>query len=463
MSGTGRFSPADLYRRDELRELLTLAIPLSASYAGSSLLGFVDAAMVGRLGAAALGAVGIGNGLFIALGVVGLGIVAGTDPLIAQAIGAGEPREARRIFWQGLRLSLWTSGPLIALMLAVALALESFGVDATTASYTRAFLIGRSLNILTLLAAGAARGYLQSVGRTQPILISVLIANIANILFDALLIYGDGALAAVQLRGIGLPALGVLGAGLASSIASALSAVFLLFAVRGVPVERADSVSTLDMALIRKTLRLGVPIGLHLLAEVGAFTIAAVLAARMGKATVAGHHVALSLAGLTFTTAMGIGAATSVRVGKAVGRQDTVGARRAGFQGMALACAVMSGCGLLFFLAPGACGGILTDQSDVLRAAVPLIQIAALFQISDAIQGVSASALRGAGDTRFTQIANWFGHYGIGLPLAVVLGFLTPLGARGIWWGLSAGLTLVAALLFIRFERLSRRGLVRVA
>lgn len=461
MSEAHRSAPADP-PRGELRELLALAVPLSASYAGSSLLGFVDAAMVGRLGSAALGAVGIGNGLFMALGVIGMGIVAGTDPLIAQAIGAGEPREARRIFWQGLRLSLWVSGPLVALMLALVFALERFGVDAETAGLTREFVIGRAFNIPTMLAAAAARSYLQAVGHTRPILLSVLVANVANFLFDAVLIYGDGALAAVHLRAVGLPALGVLGAGLASTIASSLSACVLMLAVRGVPVERPAAVRALDMALIGKTLRLGTPIGLQLLAEVGVFTIAAVLAGRMGGPAVAGHHVALSLAGLTFTTAMGIGAATSVRVGRAVGRQDTADARRAGFQGAALACAVMSGCGLLFFFAPRACGGLLTDQADVLHVAAPLIQIAALFQISDATQGVLASALRGAGDTRFAQLANWAGHYGIGLPLAIVLGFYTPLGARGLWWGLSAGLTLVAASLFVRFERLSRRHLARV-
>lgn len=444
--------PTNLYRRGELRELAALALPLSASYAGSSLLGFVDAAMVGRLGSASLGAVGIGNGIFMALGVVGMGLVAGTDPLIAQAIGAGGPREARHIFWQGLRLALWTSGPLIALMLAVAFSLERFGVNPSTASATRLFLIGRALNVPPMLAAAAARSYLQAVGNTRPIVISMIVANAVNFLLDVVLIFG-----------VGVPALGVLGAGLASTIASFSSMAVVMLAVRMIPLQQLDGVRALDMALVRKTLKLGAPIGLHLLAEVGAFTIAAVLAGRMGGAIVAGHHVALSLAGMTFTTAMGIGAATSVRVGKAVGREDTHGARRAGFQGVAFACALMSSCGLAFFFAPRVCGGILTDQLDVISAAAPLIQIAALFQISDAVQGVLASALRGAGDTRFTQLANWVGHYAIGLPLAIVLGFHTSLGARGIWWGLSAGLTVVAILLFVRFERLSRGHLARVS
>lgn len=446
----------------ELKELLALAVPLSASFAGGSLLGFVDAAMVGRLGAASLGAVGIGNGLFMALGVIGMGLVAGTDPLISQAIGAGETRQARRIFWQGLRLAFWTSAPLIVLMLAAAFALERCGIAVATARATQLFLFGRALNMTAMLASGAARSYLQAVGRTRPILGSMIAANAANFLFDLLLIFGDAALAFVHLPGIGLPALGVLGAGLASTIASFMSMGVLMLAVAKVPVEQPEGVRALDMELVRKTVRLGRPISLHLLAEVGAFTIATVMAGRMGSLTVAGHHVALSLSGMTFSTALGLGAATSVLVGKAVGRGDTPGARRAGFLGVAIAVALMSSCGLVFFFAPRLCGGILTDQLDVLIAAAPLIQIAAVFQISDAIQGVLAGALRGAGDTHFTQVANWLGHYVIGLPLAVVLGFYTSLGARGIWWGLSAGLTVVAVLLFARFERVSRGQLSRV-
>lgn len=449
--------------RGELRELLALAIPISVSYAGSSLLGFVDAAMVGRLGSTALGAIGIGNGIFIALAVVGMGLILGTDPLIAQSIGAGKAREAQRVFQHGLRLAVLASGPLVALMLAIAFMLAPLGVDANTADDTRAFLLGRALNVPPFLIMAAARSYLQAAGTTRPILTSMIVANVANFLFDVVLIFGDGALTAMHLRGIGLPALGVFGAGLASTLASFLSMAVVLRAVRKLPAEKKGGVRDFDNALLRKILSLGTPIGLHLLAEVGAFTIAAVLAGRMGATPVAGHHVALSLAGLTFTSALGIGAATSVRVGRAVGRQDTPAARRAGFQGVALASALMGACGLFFFFAPRLCGAILTDKLEVLVAAAPLIQIAAVFQLSDAVQGVSAAALRGAGDTRFTKIANWIGHYAIGLPLAIALGFYTSLGVRGIWWGLSAGLTIVAVLLFLRFERLSRERLARIA
>ena len=181
----------------------------------------------------------------------------------------------------------------------------------------------------------------------------------------------------------------------------------------------------------------------------------------MGALAVASHHIALSLASFTFTAAIGVAAATTVQVGKAVGRGDTPAARRAGFSGVAVGLTFMAGCALTFFFAPAACAEILTDQPDVIAGAVPLLGIAALFQLSDGAQGIFAAALRGTGDTKFAQHANVFGHYVVGVPIAIVLGFYVHLGPRGVWWGLFAGLTVVAVLLAARFDRLTRKAIAR--
>src|SRR6185503_18756833 len=157
----------------------------------------------------------------------------------------------------------------------------------------------------------------------------------------------------------------------------------------------------------------------------------------------AGHQVALSLASLSFSMAIGVGAATSVRVGRAVGGGDAPAARRAGGQGITVGAILMGTSGLFFILMPRPLASLFSGDPAVIETAVPLIQIAAVFQMSDAIQAVSAGALRGAGDTRYSFIANLFGHYAIGLPVAGVLCFAAHLGAAGLWWGLSMGLTAV--------------------
>ncbi len=450
----------------ELKELLVLALPLSVGYAGASLLGFVDTAMVGRLGTAALGAVGIGNGIFFALCLVGMGLVSGADPVIAQAVGAGEHETARRVLWQSVRLALYLSLPLFVVLLVVALCLERFGIDPEISRGTRLFLLGRFLNAPPFLLFAACRGYLQAHGATRAIVVSTVIANILNFVFDALFIFGDRALEAIHLPAVGLPEMGVFGAGLASTLASFASTAVVARAIAAIPVDAPRGAGpnehrVHDPILFTKIARLGTPIALQLFAEVGAFTLATFFCGRMGALAVASHHVALSLASFTFTAAIGVAAATTVQVGKAVGRDDTPAARRAGFSGVAVGLAFMAACALTFFFAPAACAQILTDQPDVIAGAVPLLGIAALFQLSDGAQGIFAAALRGCGDTRFAQHANVFGHYVVGVPIAIVLGFYMHLGPRGVWWGLFAGLTVVAILLAGRFDRLTRRAIAR--
>lgn len=176
----------------------------------------------------------------------------------------------------------------------------------------------------------------------------------------------------------------------------------------------------------------------------------------------ASHQVAITLASMTFMVPVGIGAATSVRVGRAVGRGDAAGTRLAGLLGIGVGAAFMSGAALAFLLAPELLARLITNQAPVIAAALPLVLVAAVFQLSDGVQAVAAGALRGAGDTRLPLVANLGGHYLIGLPLGIVCAFEWGLGAQGLWWGLSAGLTVVAAILTHRFVRLSSRPVARV-
>jgi MATE family multidrug resistance protein len=208
-------------------------------------------------------------------------------------------------------------------------------------------------------------------------------------------------------------------------------------------------------------LSLGLPVGLQLLAEVGIFALTGLFAGVLGRVPAAAHQVALALASFSFSMALGIGAATSVQVGRAIGAADSALARRAGFLGIAAGGVMMSASGLLFLLFPHPLARLFTSDPEVASAAVPLLRIAAVFQLSDAIQAVSSGALRGAGDTRFSFLANLVGHYGVGLPAALALCFAAGLGAAGLWWALSLGLTAVALLQSLRFARLTSRPVAR--
>ena len=447
--------------RSELRDLLTLAVPLIAGHSGQQLMSFVDTAMIGRLGSAAIGGVGIGSGIFFAMTVIGMGTVLGMDALVAQAIGAGEHQRARRILWQGIRIALGMSVPVMALIVLCAFLLEPIGIEAETAREARRFLVSRLPNVLPFLLFAAARSYLQAARGARVVVFSMVAANIVNLVANWLLIYGDEGLTRAGLPAVGLPALGVVGSGLSSSLASMFAFVVCVWGIRAIPAPPDPERRASDPVLRAKIFHLGVPIALQILAEVGAFTIASILAGRMGRGPAAGYQIAITLASFSFTVTLGLGAATAVRVGQAVGRGDTPAARRVGFLALRAALAFMSVTAIAFIAAPELLARILTDKLDVIAAAAPLVQVAGVFQLSDGAQVVAAGALRGAGDTRTAQRANLVGHYLVGLPIAVGLGIWLGVGGPGLWWGLSAGLTVVGVWLTLRFHQISRKTLTR--
>jgi MATE family multidrug resistance protein len=444
--------------RGEIRELIQLAAPLALAFGGNQLLSVVDTAMVGRLGATELAGVALGSGLFFAVSVLGMGAVLGMDPLVSQAVGAGEGARARAVVRAALRLATVLGLGLSVVAGAAPLLLGAAGVDAGTRHEALMLVLGRIPGMVPFLWVLAIRSYLQAAGVTRPILLSVVAANLVNVVANGLLIFGDAALLRVGLPAVGLPALGVLGAGLGSSLATVAQLGVCWWALGKATIAGAGETAV----GARDVLRIGWPISLTLLAEVGAFAGAGVLAGNIGATAAAGHQVAITIASMTFCVSMGIASATTVRVGRAIGRGDAEGARRAGFAGIATSLAYMTVCAVGLAVFAGPISRILSDRPEVLAAAIPLVQIAAFFQLSDGLQVTGAGALRGIGDTRFIQWANVFGHYVVGLPLAVGLAYGLGMAERGLWWGLSAGLTAVAVPLLVRFHRLSRGPLARV-
>jgi putative MATE family efflux protein len=310
--------------RGEIRELIQLAAPLALAFGGNQLLSVVDTAMVGRLGATELAGVALGSGLFFAVSVLGMGAVLGMDPLVSQAVGAGEGARARAVVRAALRLATVLGLGLSVVAGAAPLLLGAAGVDAGTRHEALMLVLGRIPGMVPVLWVLAIRSYLQAAGVTRPILLSVVAANLVNVVANGLLIFGDAALLRVGLPAVGLPALGVLGAGLGSSLATVAQLGVCWWALGKATIAGAGETAV----GARDVLRIGWPISLTLLAEVGAFAGAGVLAGNIGATAAAGHQVAITIASMTFCVSMGIASATTVRVGRAIGRGDAEGARR---------------------------------------------------------------------------------------------------------------------------------------
>jgi MATE family multidrug resistance protein len=447
--------------RQETRALLGLSAPLIAGHVGNQLMGVVDTAMVGRLGPAAIAGTGIGAGVYFMLAILAMGCALGADPLIAQAVGAGEHSRARRVYWQALRVAGWMCVPVMTVTLLVPLILPIIGVTPEVVVATREYLWGRVWNAVPLALFAAARAYLQATGGAGALVTATILANIANFLLDALLIYGDAALGWVGLPGIGLPAMGVFGAGLASSLTAMLSLLVLFRAVRQVPVPPDPLRRAPDRALMRRIFRLGIPAALQMFVEVSAFAGSGVMAGTLSTVAAAGNQIALQLASMSFMVPLGVANATAVRTGHALGRGDPPGVRLAGTVGFVCGAVFMATMALAFTLFPAPLARVLTDQPEVVAAALPLIRVAAMFQLFDGMQVVGTGALRGIGDTRAAFVANVIGYYVFGLPLAALLVWGAGLGGVGLWYGLSAGLVVVAVALITRFYRLTARPLAR--
>lgn len=430
----------------ETRALLALAAPLALQQIGTQLMGNVDAALLGHYSESALAGAGVGNNLLFAITAVGMGIVMGLDTVVPQALGAGRLEDARRGLAAGIRLAVLVGAISMLVVVASPLVLALTDTPAEVVGDARVYVHVRSLGVIPLLLAIAMRSYLAARSTTRPLILAVVAGNVVNALLDLALIFGIDA--------VGLPPLGVAGAAIATILVQCL-----IVAVYALSIRSLDGTAQLPVpsrADLRAVVRYGAPVGGQLLAEIGGFGIATVLAAHLGKIPAAAHSIALGLSSLTFSFALGIGTATSVRVGHAIGAGDRALARRRGLIGLSLGLAAMAAFAAIFLIAPAVLTRMFSDDAVVIAATVPLLQIAALFQLSDGTQAIATGALRGLGETRATLVGNLIGHYGLGLGVSLVLAFGLGLGAPGLWWGLSAGLTGTALYLVMRFLRATR-------
>lgn len=441
----------------EMGAVTRLATPIAAAHLGQVLLGFVDTAVIGRLGETELAAVGLGNAIFFAASITGAGCVLGIDPLISQAIGSGQPGRARTTMWQGIWLALLVALPSMLVAGFGILGLEAMGIAPETARLAEQYLWSRLGAMAPYFLVTAVITYLQSSDHTRPLVISAVVANVVNAPVDVALVFGDEALGWVGLPPVGLPAFGVAGAGLTSTFVTLIQLGIVGLAARAAGQGLRDVVRRPRLDALREAIRVGIPVGLQRLAEMGVFSATALLMGRIGTLAAASHQIALSFAAATFMVPLGISSAAAVRVGRAVGAGDQPGTRRAGFASLLVGTLFMAGAALFFVIIPRPLIAILTDDPEVLEAAVPLMRVAAIFQISDGLQVVAAGALRGMGDTRAPLYYNLVGHYAVGMPVGLGLAFVAGQGAVGLWWGLCAGLTAVGVVLSTRFARLSLR------
>jgi len=448
--------------KSEAWTITRLATPIAMAQFGLTAIGLVDVAVLGHASATDLGGASIGRSINFAAIAVGIGVASALEPLASQAVGANDRLDA----WRSLRATLAASFlvwvPCAVLAIAATYTLGLIGVEPELIEPARAFVYPNLPGMLAFCIFLGAKSFLQAHERTMPSLVASGVANAVNVIVCNLLVRGDEALVAIHLPAVGFPRLGAFGAGLANTIATWVLALWVLASVwkmRPVPVANGGAPKGSDLP-IRKVLRIGMPIGLQLLAEIGVFAVVAVLGGRLGRVAVSAHQIAIGLASFTFMGALGISGATAVRVGHAIGERRSP--RAPGLVGIALGALFMSCSAVAFLALRRPLVAAFTEDAAVIELGASLLVVAAAFQLFDGVQGVAAGALRGAADVRFSFIANVAAHWLVGFPLAIWLGFYAGFGAKGLWIGLLAGLALVASALLWRFIVIAKRPISRI-
>lgn len=419
------------------------------------LMGVVDAAIVGRHSAEGLAAVALGNMYFNTVVTLGHGTLLALDPLVAQAVGAKDTQAIERAVQRGLVLCVALSIPLSVLLLPGEHLLTPLRQPAevipVAADYARACIPG----VLPYLAFITLRQTVQAFTLVRPVVVAVVVANLANVVLDWAMVFGH----------LGFPAMGAVGSAWATTTCRWLMALVLFWGCRQalVPFLRRWSREDLAIGPLWRMIRLGFPIGVQLWVEFTAFSVALLLVGVLGTVPLAGHQIALMLAALTYMVPLGVSAAAAVLVGHAVGRGDPEAARREASAALACGIGFMSVSAILLVAGAPWLARVFTADPAIVAMAAALIPIAGVFQVFDGIQGVSSGILRGAGDTRVPMWSNLAGYALVGLPLGAWLCFAGGLGAPGIWWGLVAGLAAVAGLLGIRVHIIIGGELRRLA
>ena len=417
-------------------------------------MGLVDMLFVGKLGPAALGGLGLGNSIFSWIMTIGIGLIFGLDFPASSAIGSGNRPRAFQVFIHGLYLSLGISVPAAAITVGIALVLDRFGLNPEVVPFARSFMIMTAVSYLPIFLFNSAKSYLQAQSIAVPTFVVLVVANLLNFLLNSAFIEGR----------YGFPNLGYNGLAVSTVTGRFAMAAMLVGYVfwrefRVGEVLRRSGIYRIDRVLFREILRLGLPASAQMLLEVGVFSLSTALAARFVATDLAAHQVVLNTASLLFMVPLGIGSAAGSLVGQAVGAHDFRLARRIGNSALVLGFgfAVVSSTMLILFAEPAL--GIYTTDPAVIEAAKRILFVAALFQISDGAQVIATGALRGLGDTLVAAVANGVGHWLIGLPVGLFLGFSQGYGLTGIWVGLAAGLTAVASALVFFWVRVTARRL----
>ena len=437
--------------KTHIRETVKLALPISTGQLGHIMLGVVDSLMVGRVGSAPLAASSLVNGIFFLVLVIGIGLSMASTPLIAMAKGANKFDECGRILNHSIIVNVSFAVVISVFAFALSFLIPFLNQPKDVADQAVPYLMVLSGSVLPFIIFQSYRQFLEGLSKPNAPMVIAILANFLNAFLNWIFIFGK----------FGIPALGLTGAGIATTITRWVMALALMLYTlnyKAVKIYKPQLKFTgLNFSLIKKIINIGLPSGFQYFLEVGAFSFAAIMMGWLGKIPLAAHQIAMNLASVTYMIILGISSAGTIRVGIASGERSITEVRKAGFTAMGLAVSVMFCFGVTFILFRNFFPTLYIGERQVIELASQLLIVAALFQIFDGLQASSISVLRGLTDTKIPALISFASYWLIGIPIAVLLGFYFSLGAVGVWIGLLISLASLGSMMLARFNIKSKQ------
>lgn len=425
---------------------LLLAYPVILSSLGQVSVALIDNAMVGRVGTVELAASAFANNVFMIGMIFGMGITFGLTPLTGQTYGKGELRQATRWLKNGILTYQVTAIILTGIMLGTYFLLPYLGQTEQVLKAARPYYLWLCASMVPFIAFFTFKQFFEGIGNTHIAMKITLTANVINVIFNYLFIYGK----------FGFPELGLTGAGIGTFISRISMPVLFFFVLarnsryrRYLILAHHQKVRLKDIITV---LKIGLPIALQLIVEMTSFSVGAVMMGWLGEVPLAAHQVAIGLASSTYMISLGISSAATIRVSHQFGTRDFQAMRKAAVAAAHLALIFMTLMGILFVVFRHQLPLIFTTDEQVIHIAGQLLIIAAFFQVFDGLQVVMLGNLRGMADVKIPMVIAFLAYLGIGLPASWFLAFPMNAGPEGIWYGFLLGLGAAGILFYRRFR-----------
>jgi MATE family multidrug resistance protein len=452
--------------RQEIRPTLTLAAPIIVGQVSQMLMGVTDSAMIGHAGTVPLAASAFGNNVFTIFYVLGIGLMIPVSIFVARSRGADRPAEAAEYLRHGLGLAL-AFGVLETLaMAALSLHLDRFGQPPEVMAIVTPYFLLSAASLTPVLAYLALRQFAEAMGHPWAPMFIMLAGVAVNAFLNWVFIFGK----------LGVPAMGLTGAGISTLASRTLGAVVIFLWLRRDPAVRAawpaatrtteDGsrhtglgawIGGYSRARFREMLHIGLPAAGMLLFETTAFACSGIMIGWLGAVPLAAHQIAISCASMAFMFPLGLSMAAGMRVSHLLGAGQRERLRAVAFGAIGFGTAVTAAFAVCFAIAGRTIATWFVRDLAVIALATQFLRVAAVFQLVDGVQVIAAAVLRGISDVKVPAVITLIAYWGLALPLGYALGIHGPFGAVGMWSGIASGLALAAIFLTVRFARRTRR------